>query len=224
MVRQVTTLPVTELPVAEGNWDATRAPIDRVIIHTMVGTTASANARFNTPYQASAHYGVSLDGSIVHWTDEDNTAYHAGNYPMNQRSIGIEHEDNGNYNGVRPDILYASSARLVKDICKFYNIPIDRNHILEHKQVSDQPTACPDALDINRIIREASIVPVHASSSVSPSISPSPSASLSVSRSESSSPSASPSAPPDEPSDPIPPAPSFFTIFINWLLKLFHII
>lgn len=155
MTRQVTTLPVTEKTVANGNWDTSRKTIDRVVIHTMVGTAPSADARFNnSTQQVSAHYGVRLDGSIWHWVDEDNTAYHAGNYAMNQRSIGIEHEDNGDYNGVRTDALYTTSAKLVKDICTFYNIPIDRSHIIKHSEVI--ATGCPDALDIDRIVKEAS--------------------------------------------------------------------
>lgn len=153
MVRQVTTMQVVEKTVGPGNWDTTRKPIDRIVIHTMVGTAVSANARFNSPSQASAHYGVLLTGQLWHWVDEDNTAYHAGNYAMNQRSIGIEHEDNGDYNGVRPDILYKASSDLVRDICKFYAIPIDRAHILKHKEIS--ATECPDALDIDRIVRMA---------------------------------------------------------------------
>jgi N-acetyl-anhydromuramyl-L-alanine amidase AmpD len=155
MARQVTTLPVTEKTVANGNWDTTRKTIDRIVIHTMVGTSASADSRFNNPTQkVSAHYGVLLNGKLWHWVDEDNTAYHAGDYAMNQRSIGIEHEDNGDFNGVRPDALYTTSASLVKDICTFYNIPIDRQHILRHSEVI--ATGCPDALDIDRIVREAS--------------------------------------------------------------------
>src|ERR1035437_3890709 len=154
MARQVTGLPVIEKTVADGNWDTTRKPIDIIVIHTMVGSAASADARFNNPTQkVSAHYGVLLNGKLWHWVDEDNTAYHAGNYAMNQRSIGIEHEDNGDYNGVRPDSLYSASAKLVRDICTFYNIPIDRQHILKHSDII--ATGCPDALDIDRIVREA---------------------------------------------------------------------
>lgn len=119
-----------------------------------MGTAASAASRFyNTSSKVSAHYGVLLDGSIWHWVDEDNTAYHSGDYPMNQRSIGIEHEDNGDYNGIRTDALYSASAKLVRDICLFYQIPIDRMHILKHSEVI--ATGCPDALDIERIVREA---------------------------------------------------------------------
>ena len=154
MTRIVTTLPYTELEVATGNYDTSRVTIDRIVIHTMVGTWQAAAARFdNQTSKVSAHYGVKLDGGLVHWLEEYNTAYHAGNYAMNQRSIGIEHEDGGDYNGVRPDVLYTTSANLVRDICKFYNIPIDRQHILKHSEVI--ATGCPDALDIDRIVREA---------------------------------------------------------------------
>ena len=162
MKRTATSLPYTELEVADGNFDTSRATIDRVIIHTMVGTWQGAAARFDNPTAGvSAHYGVKLDGTYIHWLEEYNTAYHAGDYPMNQRSIGIEHEDN--WNGkppepTRPDVLYAASAKLVADICKFYNIPIDRSHILKHNEVSDKPTGCPDALDIDRIVKQAQAI------------------------------------------------------------------
>lgn len=149
-----TSLPFTELEVADGNFDTSRTPIDRVVMHTMVGTWEGAAARFDNPtQQVSAHYGVKVDGGLIHWLEETFTAYHAGNYLMNQRSIGIEHEDLGDYNGVRPDVLYESSAKLVADICTFYQIPIDRNHIIKHNQVI--ATGCPDALDVDRIVNRA---------------------------------------------------------------------
>lgn len=154
----ITTIPYTELTVATGNYDESRSTIDRVIIHTMVGSWQSAANRFaQYGTQVSAHYGIKMDGGLVHWLEEYFTAYHAGNYAMNQRSIGIEHEDNGNYNGIRPDTLYNTSAKLVRDICLFYNIPIDRKHILKHSEII--PTGCPDALDIDRIVRMAAQTP-----------------------------------------------------------------
>src|SRR5260221_5575568 len=154
MTRKVTSLPVQELSVAISNADQNRLPVDRIVIHTMVGTMTSAASRFNDPNsKVSAHYGVGYNGQLVHWVDEDWVAYHAGNYNMNQRSIGIEHEDYGNYNGPRPDILYTASANLVADICKFYGISCDRAHILKHSEII--ATGCPDALDIERIVSQA---------------------------------------------------------------------
>lgn len=167
--RQATTLPCEQLEVGDGNWNTDRAPIiHSIVLHTMVGTVAGANARFNTPNtQVSAHYGIGLDGKLYQWVDEDNVAFHAGSYIVNQTSIGIEHEDGTNpqtnpqgYNNPRPDALYETSAKLVAEICKFYDFPADTDHIFRHEDVIDKQfypggTSCPDALDTNRIIRMA---------------------------------------------------------------------
>lgn len=156
-------IPSTELEVAgpynghTGNFDKTRGPIDKIIIHTMAGTWEGAAARFDDPTSnVSAHYGIKETGELIHWLEEYWTAYHSGDYLINQTSIGIEHEDLGNYNDPRPDALYLTSAKLVADICRFYGIPCDREHIKKHSEVSDAPTACPDALNIDRIVKMAS--------------------------------------------------------------------
>lgn len=157
MSRKYTTLPYEEKPVAQGNFDSNRNTIDRIVIHTTVGSKESAFARFNNPNsKVSAHYIIGLNGKIYALLEEYLVAYHSGNYPINQRSIGIEHEDGGDYNGIRPDILYQTSAKLVADICKFYNIPVDSSHVIPHRQV--KATACPDSLDVDRIIREAKVI------------------------------------------------------------------
>lgn len=160
-MRQTTSLPTTQFPVADGNWDANRGPIQSIVLHTMVGTVDGTNNEFNIPNkQKSAHYGVGLDGKLYQWVDEDNVAYHAGNYPVNQTSIGIEHEDGGDANCIRPDTLYESSAKLVAEICKYYDFPADKEHIFLHKDVIDKSvykggTSCPDLLDTDQIIRMA---------------------------------------------------------------------
>jgi N-acetylmuramoyl-L-alanine amidase CwlA len=125
-----------------------------VVIHTMVGTIDSANSRFQQASEAvSAHYGVGLDGRLVQWVKEEDAAWHAGDFAVNLDSIGIEHEDGGRYDDPRPDALYQASAGLVRDVCQRYGMPIDAQHIRRHKDFS--ATRCPDALDIDRIIREA---------------------------------------------------------------------
>lgn len=144
-----------EFFVAEGNFDKSRAPIDLIVIHTTVGTANSAMRWFGTPRSpgSSAHYVIDVDGTIYGGLEEYWTAYHCGNYAANQRSIGIEHADNGASNSPRPDALYTASAELVADICEYYNIPCDVAHIKPHKSLSS--TACPGTLDLNRIISGA---------------------------------------------------------------------
>lgn len=158
MARIVTSLPVTEYPVAAGNYDTNRKPINTIILHTMVGYKVGTRVHFNTPRKgspSSAHYGVNMDGSIDHFLEETFTAYHCGNYEVNLQSIGIECEDLGNPNVTRTDQLYESVSRLVADICQYYTIPVNREHIKKHTEVSVAYTPCPHSLDIDRIITRA---------------------------------------------------------------------
>lgn len=140
----------------KGNFDKLRDPINEIIIHTIIGSVPSATNTFkNKNNIVSAHYGVGFDGKITQWVDENHTAYHSGKLSVNRRSIGIEHEDFGKVNGLyddspRPDLLYMSSAALIKDICTYYNIPIDREHIKKHSEIKS--TGCPNGLDIDRLV------------------------------------------------------------------------
>lgn len=155
MQRKYTSLSYTEESVADGNFDSSRKPITKIVIHTTVGTKEGAIARFGkVGSNVSAHYLVTWEGKLIAFLEEYNVAYHCGNYSVNQESIGIEHEDKGNYTAVRPDALYETSAKLVADICRFYSIPCDRQHILKHNEVV--ATGCPHNLDIERIVKRAS--------------------------------------------------------------------
>lgn len=137
-----------------GNYDTSRSPLDRIVIHSMAGSMAGTLAHFQNPATIpSAHYGIGFDGKIVQYLPENVTAYHAGNYAINQRSFGVEHEDQGNNQIDRPDALYESSAQLVADLSKIYNIPLDRTHVIKHNEVI--ATECPGSLDIDRIIARA---------------------------------------------------------------------
>jgi hypothetical protein len=133
--------------------------VDAIVLHTMVGWISAADRRFkNWNSYVSANYGVRVDGSIWQWVSEDDTAYHAGDWIFNLTSVGIEHEDGGDYMGVRPDVLYASSASLVAAIAARHGVPLVRARngepgIYDHRDIV--ATACPDALDTDRIIRQA---------------------------------------------------------------------
>ena len=128
----------------------------------MVGTIASSNSRFQqASQQASAHYGVD-ENEIVQWVDEKDAAWTNGNSGVegatgrNEDSITIEHADNGLYNDPRPPGLYARSGRLIYGICERYRLPINRTVVIGHRECTgNAPTACPDALDVDRLVREA---------------------------------------------------------------------
>lgn len=150
-------------PIPATNYTAGRngQSVDTILLHTMVGWISGADARFRQQgSQVSAHYGVRIDGALWQWVDERDGAYHAGNYDVNLRSLGIEHEDGGDYEGVRPDELYGTSALLVAELCRKYGVPCVRGTggpgIYDHRQV--HATACPDALDTDRIIAAAAAI------------------------------------------------------------------
>ena len=126
--------------------------INRIIIHWIAaGDLESASNWFNREKaDTSAHYGIE-DDKVYQWVKEEDTAYHAGEFNTNLVSIGIEHSATPK----RPasDATYKTSAELVATICKKYNIPLDRTHILKHNQVV--PTQCCGTVDVDRIIKEA---------------------------------------------------------------------
>lgn len=132
------------------NQDANRKPIDRIVIHWMYGRLASTDATFQKPHGTSAHYGIA-NATVHQYVNENRVAYHSGSYPMNQRSIGIEHEAHDNYPATEE--TYKTSGALVKDICKRNNIPIDRQHIIKHSEVV--ATRCCGSVDIDKIISYA---------------------------------------------------------------------
>lgn len=129
---------------------------DRFLLHHMAGSLVSANARFQNPAaQVSAHYGVSLDGSqLVEWVHPDDVAWHAGDWPTNQRSIGIETETVvGNYDAARPDGLYVRTGALLAALSVEYGIGLEPSPYDEHREIV--ATYCPGTLDVDRVLREA---------------------------------------------------------------------
>ena len=155
MKREQTEIPNTEFTTAMGNFETQRSPITQIIIHSTVGTVQSAINTFGKQgTKVSAHYIIGNDGKLWQGLEEYYTAYHSGSLEVNRRSIGIEHEW---YQGIIPsNELYSMSAKLVADICKFYGLGTNRGVIKAHKEIV--PTQCPNAIDVDRIVREANLI------------------------------------------------------------------
>lgn len=127
---------------------------EAIVIHVMDGTLIGTDSWFENPFSGvSSHYGIGKTGEIHQYVEESNTAWHAGvvykpTWKMmkpglnpNLYTIGIEHE--GTANSTWTDALKESSAKLIKDICTRYNIPIDRDHIIGHYEISAKKPNCP---------------------------------------------------------------------------------
>jgi N-acetyl-anhydromuramyl-L-alanine amidase AmpD len=124
-------------PAASCNYTAssTSRGIYYVVIHTVEGSATGAVSWFkNCASNVSAHYVVAYSGTIYQCLNDGNIGWHAGNWYFNQHSIGIEHEG-WTYQNNWTDAQYKASAKLTRWICLTYGIPMDRSHIIGHKEV-----------------------------------------------------------------------------------------
>ncbi|MGP3925813.1 N-acetylmuramoyl-L-alanine amidase [Streptomyces sp. 8N616] len=124
-----------------GNHDKADRPrsqkIDYIIIHDTEATWETTLKLVQDPTYVSWQYSLrSSDGHIAQHVANKDVAWHAGNWFVNSKSIGLEHEGFL----TRPDAwyteaMYRTSARLVRYLAGKYRIPLDRQHILGHDNV-----------------------------------------------------------------------------------------
>lgn len=107
--------------------------VELVVIHDTEGNWNASVATLQNDPGKSVHYIVDIDGRVGQFVTEDTTAWHAGNFNFNQRSVGIEHV--GFATKPFPEPLYASSAKLVEHLTDKYELLRDRAHIIGHDQV-----------------------------------------------------------------------------------------
>ena len=105
-----------------------------IVLHTAEGDRPAhwfADSRSG----ASAHYSVYKSGRIYRSVPDNDVAWHAGNWRVNQRSIGIEISATAAL-GDWTEVQLLQVAKLVAGIAQEYGIPIDREHIVGHVEVS----------------------------------------------------------------------------------------
>jgi len=119
---------------------------EAVVIHITDGSKNSVINTFKNPSSnVSAHYLVTLGGSIIQLVKEEDTAWHVGritraSWPLlriginpNLYTIGIEFEG---FNGQRPTFLQAViGAWLISRVCANWGIPIDTSHVIPHNWI-----------------------------------------------------------------------------------------
>ncbi|WP_243791883.1 N-acetylmuramoyl-L-alanine amidase [Saccharopolyspora gloriosae] len=131
-----------------GNYDTANRPddfdIDSIVIHdTEVSYESTITAFQNPAHGAAAHYVVrSSDGQITQMVPVKDMAWHAGSWERNTHSIGIEHEGWAAEGGTwYTEPMYRASAKLVRHLADEYDIPLDREHILGHDEVTAEAPA-----------------------------------------------------------------------------------
>lgn len=142
-----------------------------VVVHTTHGSFAGTAAWFaDRSSGVSSHYLVGLDGRVAQFVDEQDTARHAGRVlrpsaafaagrdDLNPVTVGIELEDDGDPEGVaRTGAQYAAAARIVAAVCERWGIPLDREHLIGHREAF-AAKACPGNVDVDRLLAMAAAV------------------------------------------------------------------
>ncbi len=124
-----------------GNHDLGDRPASQsiryIVIHDTEGAWEGVLNLVRDPSYVSWNYTLrSTDGHIAQHVKAKDVAWHSGNWYVNAKSIGLEHEGFlANPDAWYTEAMYRSSARLVAYLAKKYGIPLDRQHILGHDTV-----------------------------------------------------------------------------------------
>ncbi|MDT7724373.1 MAG: hypothetical protein QOI21_949 [Actinomycetota bacterium] len=133
--------PYQELPNNDyGNHDLANRPqsqkIDYIVIHDTEGYFDTAMRLVTDPTYVSWHYTIrSADGHIAQHVPTKDVGWHAGNWYVNAKSVGIEHEGFAAKGTWYTEAMYRTSAKLVRYLADKYDIPLDRAHIIGHDNV-----------------------------------------------------------------------------------------
>ena len=121
--------------------------VELIVVHLMDGSQEGTAAWFANPRaNASAHYGVSSEGDIDQYVSEADTAWHAGKWGVNIRSIGIEHEgrqESGKPRWQPTNTQFHASVRLAADICHHHGIEPSAATIIPHSATFPGKPLCP---------------------------------------------------------------------------------
>lgn len=132
------------------NWPET---VDTIVMHHTDGTASATIGWFaNVESQVSAHFLVARDGSVHQFVSLGDIAWQAGNWDMNVRSVGVEHEQyqtDGQWTDW-PAVQLNASVALISWLLAA--MPSKAQIIPHHAVVS---TECPGNLPIDDIAEQA---------------------------------------------------------------------
>lgn len=125
---------------AYGNHDLGNRPqqqkIEYIVIHDTEGYFWPSVGLVQDPTYVSWHYTLrSVDGHIAQHVKIKDVGWHAGNWYVNAKAIGLEHEGFAGHGTWYTEAMYRTSAKLVRYLAKKYNVPLDRHHIVGHDNV-----------------------------------------------------------------------------------------
>lgn len=139
---------------------------EAIVVHIMEGTLRGTDQWFANPEsKVSAHYGVGRRGEIHQYVAEGDTAWHAGRVHQptwaglragvnpNLYTIGVEHE--GQADTEWSEEMYRASAALLREVANRWSIPLDRDHVVGHREIYARKTCPGHKVDLDRLVRLA---------------------------------------------------------------------
>jgi N-acetyl-anhydromuramyl-L-alanine amidase AmpD len=133
-------VPPNELASAQNYTKAKRKPgsIRFIVIHVTEGSFLGAISWLRDPRaHASVNFVVARTGEVQKLVPLHDIAWHAGNWAVNKRSIGIENEGFTKDPIGYPLAQYKATATIAGRVARQSLIPIDRRHIIGHSDVPD---------------------------------------------------------------------------------------
>jgi hypothetical protein len=132
--------PYAQFDDTYGNHDLANRPqsqkINYIVIHDTEETYDNTIRLVQDPTYVSWNYTLrSSDGHVAQHVKAKDVAWHAGNWYVNAKAIGLEHEGFGADGTWYTEAMYRSSAKLVRYLAGRYGIPLDRAHIVGHDNV-----------------------------------------------------------------------------------------
>jgi len=146
---------MTQVPSPNHSAASRRLPTIAIVNHIMQGTLLGTDAWFANPdSEVSSHFGVGKNGETHQYVDLIYPAWANGgvfkpDWPLliknsnpNYYTVSIEHE--GYSSEVMPEAQYQATLKLHKWLIDFFDIPIDRDHIIGHYRIDSVNKAnCP---------------------------------------------------------------------------------
>ncbi|MEH0829645.1 MULTISPECIES: N-acetylmuramoyl-L-alanine amidase [unclassified Micromonospora] len=123
-----------------GNHDLGDRPkqqkIEYIVIHDTEGYFGPSVDLVKRADYLGWHYTLrSVDGYIAQHIKAKDVGWHAGNWYVNAKSIGLEHEGFAGQGTWYTEAMYRTSAKLVRHLALKFGIPMDRQHIIGHDNV-----------------------------------------------------------------------------------------
>ncbi|MFI1016750.1 N-acetylmuramoyl-L-alanine amidase [Streptomyces sp. NPDC020965] len=124
-----------------GNHDKSDRPrslsVRYIVVHDTEGSWDTALSLVRNPAYVSWQYTLrSSDGHVAQHVPLKDVAWQAGNWFVNAKSVGLEHEGFlAAPDAWYTEAMYRSSARLVRHLARRFGVPLDRQHIIGHDNV-----------------------------------------------------------------------------------------